>query len=307
MKIPHYSTFIAYDNPFWQVLMLADEARNEAYRQAIRKVISGGEVVADVGAGTGMWGRYAIKCGAKRVYMVEREERLIPMIRVLNRQFPPGADIVVLHGDASAVELPEKVDVVISELMGGLVFDEDIVEVLSPFKRTNAKERCVFIPSSLDVWAQPILVSELNGSEEISSILASDFEAFGVTIPDQPKYWAILDPHVVTLLEQPKRVFFGSPQDLKEPPMLSATWNFAAAMANPRKRLGVAVWFDAEMSDGVRFGNGPSTLPTSWGVTVVPVDDTELVTPSSKVRINLNIEAVGERVQTFLSQVALVA
>ena len=51
--------------------MVFDEIRNRAYLAAMRAVITPESVVLDLGAGVGVLGLLAAKCGARRVYCVE--------------------------------------------------------------------------------------------------------------------------------------------------------------------------------------------------------------------------------------------
>ena len=53
-------------------LMLRDRVRNETFREGIGAAVTPGNVVLDVGAGTGILSLFCIQAGAQRVYAVER-------------------------------------------------------------------------------------------------------------------------------------------------------------------------------------------------------------------------------------------
>ena len=57
---------------------LADRARTALFRRAIKAVVRPGDVVLDLGSGTGVLGLLALKAGAARVYQVDES----PMIEV---------------------------------------------------------------------------------------------------------------------------------------------------------------------------------------------------------------------------------
>jgi hypothetical protein len=58
-------------------LLLGDELRMRAYRQAIEETVRLGDVVVDLGTGTGVLARWAIEAGAAHVYAIERDAELL--------------------------------------------------------------------------------------------------------------------------------------------------------------------------------------------------------------------------------------
>src|SRR6185436_4184585 len=50
---------------------LSDTARLSAFRAAIQEVVKPGNIVVDLGAGTGVLGLLACRAGAKRVFSIE--------------------------------------------------------------------------------------------------------------------------------------------------------------------------------------------------------------------------------------------
>ena len=109
--------------------MLRDEVRNEAFRRAIAQVVGPGQVVLDMGAGTGILSIFAANAGARTVYAVERTDIVIVAREMVARN--GFADrIEVIQADIEEVHLPEQVEVIVSEWMGGLGVDENMLAPL---------------------------------------------------------------------------------------------------------------------------------------------------------------------------------
>ncbi|EQC27104.1 histone-arginine methyltransferase CARM1 [Saprolegnia diclina VS20] len=125
------------DNPFSQYYgmllhqqnMLQDHVRTSTYERAMLANASdfAGKVVLDVGTGSGILAYFAIKAGAKRVYAVELSA-MADCARKLLTDNGLADRIIVLRGKVEEVELPEKVDIVISEPMGFFLVHERMLE-----------------------------------------------------------------------------------------------------------------------------------------------------------------------------------
>ena len=86
---------------------ISDPVAMSAYREAIRKTVRPGDVVLDLGAGTGILSYVACEAGARKVYAVETSEviALIPQIAADNGF----ADrVIVKKGESFDIELPRR-------------------------------------------------------------------------------------------------------------------------------------------------------------------------------------------------------
>lgn len=81
----------------------------------------------DVGAGSGILSFFAVQAGAKQVYAIEASNMAYhaQQLVVANNV---GDKVKVVPGKIEEVELPEVVDIIISEPMGYMLYNERMLE-----------------------------------------------------------------------------------------------------------------------------------------------------------------------------------
>ena len=117
-------------NPFTQYYaqllhqgnMLQDLTRTGTYRHAFlsNAVDFHDKVVLDVGTGTGILAIFACQAGARKVYAVEASQSA-EIARLLIEANGYSDRIEVIQAKLEDVQLPEKVDIIISEPIGFLL------------------------------------------------------------------------------------------------------------------------------------------------------------------------------------------
>ncbi|TNY22426.1 putative arginine N-methyltransferase 3 [Rhodotorula diobovata] len=115
----HY--FESYQYNEIHEVMLKDRVRTLAYRSFILDPSNSarfeGKVVLDVGCGTGILSMFAARAGARKVYAVDASNVAYKAVRNVKANGFEGT-IEVIKGKVEEIDLPEKVDVIISEWMG---------------------------------------------------------------------------------------------------------------------------------------------------------------------------------------------
>jgi SAM-dependent methyltransferase len=135
--------------------LLADEVRTSAYREAIRAVVKPGDVVVDLGCGTGILSFFACEAGASHVYAID-DGHAADAAALLARHLGFANRMTVFHDDSSRVELPERADVLLTETMGSLAFDEHILGSVLDARRRFLRDQGSIVPRRLELHAVPV-------------------------------------------------------------------------------------------------------------------------------------------------------
>jgi predicted RNA methylase len=120
---------------------LIDHKRSVAFKKAIERTVKAGDVVVDMGTGSGVLALFAARAGARKVYAVEIDKNNVATLANTFAQNGFSDIIEVIEGDITQVRLPEKVDVVIGEMIATALIEELQVPAMNNILK-SAKKDC---------------------------------------------------------------------------------------------------------------------------------------------------------------------
>ena len=132
--------------------LLRDGARNRAFHQALAARVTPDSAVLDIGAGTGLWALVAARLGAKKVVAIEMQPLLASLIRKVAQDQGVADRLEVIEGDSRRLTLPREFDIVVSETIGHLIFDEQIVEIMIDARERFLKPGGALIPETVTLF-----------------------------------------------------------------------------------------------------------------------------------------------------------
>ncbi len=245
--------------------MLFDDVRVGKYSEAIRRVVKKGDIVADIGTGTGLLAFLCLKAGASRVHAIERS----PAIRWAKAIAESNGfcDRIVFHNqDSRFYDLPEKVDVVVSELIGHIAFEEGMVESLFDAKERFLAPDGVIIPQQVQLKVALVEENEIY-SECIDCWQPIEGIDYSVMREEAVKTCYITELNSQNLLSESK-TFFAVNFREGQRPNLSGSNNFSVCRAG--KINGLAIWFEACLCPEVILSSGPEAK-THWRQCFAPL------------------------------------
>jgi hypothetical protein len=229
---------------------VGDALRVETFARAIAATVRPGDVVVDLGTGTGLLAFLACRAGARRVYAIELSG-MIEIARQLAAANGFSDRVTFLHQHSEEVELPEPADVLVADLVGGMGFEAGFFPTYYDARRF-LKAEARTIPRTLTLAAAPVEAPDLFGEVHFWS---GGFAGFG---SEPVLKWAcntgyprLLEPSAVLSSESIRVVT----EPLSGPHLIRLQGSSTIERAGTVH--GVGGWFEAELAPGVRLSNGP--------------------------------------------------
>lgn len=236
--------------------LLRDKNRNRAFYSALKKRVRAGDSVVDIGSGTGVWAIVAAQLGAKHVVAIEQDPLLIGLINSLAKANGVADRVEAVAGDSRRVALGKRFDIVISETIGNLAFDEQIVPIMIDARERLLKPGGILIPESVALVAAAGHLKDRH--QEIPAGIAVEYESFQwltlnipVGLDDKSRLKLVTEPRELA------RVDLRTIRAVPEFSAMTARWEVEDASGINC----VVVWPEATLTDRVKL-QGRRT--TSW-------------------------------------------
>ncbi|HTQ07351.1 MAG TPA: class I SAM-dependent methyltransferase [Polyangiaceae bacterium] len=255
--------------------MLVDAQRTGAYHRGIthNRADFEGKTVLDVGAGTGILSLFAAQAGARKVYACEGTPSS-EYARALVEANGYADRIEVVRSRLDALELPEQVDVIISEPWGFFLFHERMVEAFLIARDRFLKPGGRMFPTSGRVWLAPFTDPRLFQDRVTSAAFWEQHDFYGLDLTAMAQtatdelFWMPALGHV------PPRQLMASPSvhafDFERMPLadlaeIRLPFEFVASHPGPIN--GLAGWFDVSFdgtTERVVLSTAPDAIETHW-------------------------------------------
>ena len=268
--------------------MIADKARFGAYADAIARAVRPGDVVVDLGCGPGIFALLACRAGAKRVYAIDSGE-VIHFARQLAVANGLADRIEFLHGDSRQTQLPERANVLVSDVRGALpLFAEAIPSI------EDARERFL-IEGGAQIPMRDTIYAAVVETPEFYKRLASPWKDAGREID--------LTAALPLVLNSVYKVRSQSAQLLTEPqtwctldytahlnPRAGAKLRFLATRSGTAH--GVTAWFETQLFDGIGFSSAPGSVGSIYGQGFLPWLEPVAVEAGQEMEVDLHADPV---------------
>ena len=145
----------AYGDIEMQRRMVSDPHRMNAFHAAINETVQPGDVVLDVGTGTGILAMFAAQAGAKMVYAIDATD-IAEIATGLVKANGLSDRIQIFHGRADDLQLDQEVDLIISEWLGNAAFTESMLPAVLDARDHNLAPTGRMLPSKVRLLIAPV-------------------------------------------------------------------------------------------------------------------------------------------------------
>jgi precorrin-6B methylase 2 len=269
--------------------MLSDSLAVECFRASLRELVETSHTVVDLGAGLGVLAFFSLAAGARMVYAIERN-RTLELARQLAKENHVEDRVVFISADSTQVHLPRTANLVVSQTLGHLGFEEDILRWM-----IDARERMLapggrLIPCAVELYAVP--AASRHAQDALSFWMSRPYDLDVSTIAKR----AVSNIFVVDILPEeilatPKPAYTADLYRVTEPSFSSKT---TYVINRDGIIQGLAGWFRAKLTDSIAIDTSPYSPRTHWRQCYLPLEHPIGVSNGDTVHVEVEMLSIDE-------------
>jgi len=277
--------------PSWHLPMLADSQRNTAYAQAIEAQIRPGDIVLDIGCGSGILAMMAVRAGAKHVYAIEKDKLLASAAKEIIELNGYGKDITIIPKLSSEIivgkDIPEKADCLVTEIFDNALLGEGVLPILSHAWAHLLKVDARIIPNSGTLKGVLCFCPALETYHVIDKVCGFDLSPMEVM------------SHRLSYTDTEAEFAKTQGNHIKSAPFVIDRFNFQRAPALTFSNMktiettkrgpvnAILMWFDLQLSSDVVFSTQVTRPEQHWRQVTQLLDQKLEVKRGQSVKLNL--------------------
>ena len=270
--------------------MVGDPVRMAAYEAALRAAVKPGDVVVDVGTGTGVFALLAARLGARKVYGIEADD-VVQVGREAARENGLADRVELIRALSTQATLPERADVVVMDVHGALPLFHGAIATIMDARDRLMKPGGTLIPARETLWGA---LAEAPGAHAeftepwasrpfglaMEGALRRSLSSWGKARPGreglltEPRAWAELDYATITS------------------PHAHGEWE--TPVVRDGTVHGISVWFRSDMGGGVEMRTGPDDPATVYGTGFFPLAEPIPVEAGDEAAVSLRADVAGD-------------
>lgn len=247
--------------------MLADETRMTCFLRAILKSVRPGQVVLDIGTGTGILAYFACLAGASHVYALEQGP-VVELAMAISRRNGYENRITFINDWSTQIELPEAVDVIVTETLGNVGFDEGILGWVIDARKRFLANGGLIIPATVELVAAPVESGDLYGDVGtwLDGFYSVDYTPVRPLVVNN-LLWADIPSE--SLLSKPATL---ARAELAQVTSTDVSGESSFVVGRDGILHGLGAWFKAELTPDIKIDLAPPLQAPSWDHAFMPLE-----------------------------------
>ncbi len=237
----------------------------DAYSEAIAKAVRPNDAVVDLGCGPGIFAMLACKAGARRVYAIDMNA-VVDFGRHLAAVNGLSDRIHFLRGDSQQIHLPERADVIVSDVRGVVPLFSHAVETLQ-----DARDRFLAAGGRL-LPAQDTLMAAIVELQEPYETISQAWKSVPQLNLSSGRPLVLNTVHRLHI----------KPQHLLSEPRPWHVIDYISGAAKPAQANlefvasrsatahGIGIWFETTLMEGIGYSTKPRATASVYGHLFLP-------------------------------------
>jgi protein arginine N-methyltransferase 1 len=268
--------------------LLADQDRVDRLREAIHAVVRPGDVVVDVGTGTGLLAYFACQAGAARVFAIE-EGPVVNLAREIARVNGFDDRVEFFNDRSYRVELPERADVLISETLWNFGVGEGMVGFLADARRRFLRPGARNIPAAVELHVAAVQTGRVYAQlrdrpRDRHGIDFSPLRSCQLNNVQMPHL------HSDDFLAPPARLLT---TELDQSAATDFDVEVTVTIARDGVMHGICGWFRCLLTPTIVLDNEPPSVTSSWAHAFFPLRKPIAVVPGDEIAMRIASSAEG--------------
>lgn len=241
----------------WHLPMLADDARNQAYQKAIQQIVKAGDIVLDIGTGSGLLAMMSVEAGAEHVYACESNPILADLANKVIAQNGMDHAITIIPKHSSkmsvGIDMPVHADVLVTEIFDNALVGEGVLPSINHAWSHLLKSNARIIPHSATLKAVLASAPTMNRFHNVTPIGQFDLSAMNALA--HPMSYKDIEPSFFNdganqILSDP---FIIKSFDFTSPPALDFKEYSNAFTTKDGVADSIVLWFDLHLANDIVF------------------------------------------------------
>jgi protein arginine N-methyltransferase 1 len=244
--------------------MLSDQLRVDTYYRAISKQVKKGDIVVDLGTGTGILSFFAAAQDTNKIYAIDHSNIIETAKAVAKRN---GIRSIEFLKTSSMNFAPtERPNVLIHEQMGQNLFAEGIVRNICDLRDRVLTQDCRIIPGRFSLFMEPVRLKNAHRIPHVSELNLHGvrFDCLREGTTEENSLRALHSHQVDALLCNPEPVLELDFRSL-DPSTLPDRLCVRKRVTTPGRMDGVCVYWTAHFDDELELSTSPLAPHNHWG------------------------------------------